>query len=106
MSYLVFDDERVAFIANAVISQNMRLSGDKTQQWDDIKPTKEGKFALLKPDKVEYLEYLDALQVDGLIPDELPDDKNKLKELLDKVRDYTRGYAETDSVEVEGSEGI
>ena len=49
--YLVFDSHDEAYIANAVISLNMRLSGNLTVQWAEILEREDGKFLIPKPDE-------------------------------------------------------
>lgn len=38
-------------MANAIISLNMRLSGNATIQWSEIQERTDGKFVIVKPDE-------------------------------------------------------
>ncbi|WP_353853124.1 hypothetical protein [Dehalobacter restrictus] len=49
---LVFNDYQSAYIANAVISLNMRLCGDITMQWAEIQEREDGKFVIPKPEDI------------------------------------------------------
>jgi hypothetical protein len=58
MNYLVFDTYQDAYVANATISMNMRLSGNVTQQWSDIRQRLDGKFVLLEPESLMHMQYV------------------------------------------------
>jgi len=58
MTYLVFKDFPSAYVVNAIISQNMRLSGDVTVQWDQVRETTDGKFVLTKPIDDRHMNYV------------------------------------------------
>lgn len=49
--YLVFENYQSAYVANAIISLNMRLSGNTTVQWSEVQERIDGKFVILKPDE-------------------------------------------------------
>ena len=56
MTYLVFDTYNDAYVANAIISLNMRLNGNITTQWAEIKERLDGKFVIEKPNG--YMDYV------------------------------------------------
>lgn len=49
--FLVFNTYNQAYIANAIISQNMRLSRSITMAWAEISETTDGKFYIPKPNE-------------------------------------------------------
>jgi hypothetical protein len=57
MTYLIFSDFQSAYIAKAVITLNMRLSGNVTKEWADIRERTTGDFALLYPEE-EHMNYV------------------------------------------------
>lgn len=57
MIYLIFDAYETAYIANATISLNMRLTGNITQQWAEIRQRNDGKYVLLQPAS-EHMTYV------------------------------------------------
>jgi hypothetical protein len=59
MMYLVFEDYKSAYIANAIISLNMRLSGYATVQWAEIQERADSKFVILKPDAI-FMDFIDG----------------------------------------------
>lgn len=52
---LIFNDYQSAYIANAVISLNMRLGGDITVKWAEIQQREDGKHMIPKPD-IEFMD--------------------------------------------------
>jgi hypothetical protein len=63
MEQLVFDTYQAAYIANAVISLNMRLSGNLTQQFATAQERTDGKFVLPVPE-VRYMEFVTGYTVE------------------------------------------
>lgn len=57
MTYLIFNEYEQAYIANATISLNMRLSGNITVQWGEIRQRLDGKFILLQPEE-RFMDYV------------------------------------------------
>jgi hypothetical protein len=49
MKFLVFATYRSAYSANAIISLNMRLSGDCTVQYANVRERSDGKFVIPAP---------------------------------------------------------
>jgi hypothetical protein len=90
--YLIFDMFSEAFTANAIISMNMRLAGNVTVQWADIKETTEGQFALPLAEGETEVVYVEAGKFALLKPDE-------------GYMGYVSGYAEANLVEWFGEEG-
>jgi len=90
--YLIFDSYVDAFTANALISMQMRLSGNQTIQWADIQETAEGEYILPLVEGKTEVVYVDAGKFALLKPDE-------------QYMGYVSGYVEAGRVEVVG-EGI
>jgi len=66
--FLLFNTYNQAFVANAVISLNMRLSGSVTIGWAEIGETADGKFYIPKPEEkflnmVEGYEEVEKVEV-------------------------------------------
>lgn len=57
MLNLVFNSYLDAYIANAIISLNMRLSGNITAEWGLIRERVDGKYVLPCPDQ-QYMTYV------------------------------------------------
>jgi hypothetical protein len=89
--YLIFDSYVDAFTANALISMQMRLSGNQTIQWADIQETAEGQFALPLAEGETEVVYVDAGKFALLKPDE-------------GYMGYVSGYVEASRVEGFGGE--
>lgn len=57
MKYLVYDSYEEAYVADAIITLNMRLGGGTTQEWSKpMKRKKDNKYVVKKPNKVKDLE--------------------------------------------------
>ncbi|MHB8124634.1 MAG: hypothetical protein ACYDEJ_03155 [Desulfitobacteriaceae bacterium] len=87
--YLVFNTNSEAYVANAIISMNMRLSGNATNQWADIQETAEGQFVLPMEEGQTEVVYAEAGKFALLKPDE-------------QHMSYVSGYVEAEKVEIAG----
>ena len=76
MNCLVCNDYETAYILNAVISLNMRLSGKITVQWGGIKRRDDGKYLLPLSAKMENTSSLiDRFTVEEYKDDWFPHDQ-------------------------------
>ena len=49
--HLVFNTHGEAYVANAIITLNMRLAGNVTVQWSEVRERLDGKFVIPKPEE-------------------------------------------------------
>lgn len=69
-TYLVFDTYEKVYIANAIISLNMRLTGNITIQYETPQQRlTDSKYVIQKPDNVDYMQY-----VSGYVEEEYSSD--------------------------------
>ncbi len=89
--YLIFNTFNDAYIANAIISMNMRLAGNVTTQWAEIRGTTEGAYSLPLGEEQTEKVYVEAGKFALLKPDE-------------GYMAYVSGYVEAIKEEIIGGE--
>lgn len=73
MTYLIFETYQDAYVANAVITLNMRLGGGVSVQWAEPQQRQDGKWILQKPEQ-RFMNFVSTIgQYAGVTEEEYND---------------------------------